>query len=248
MTSNLIRYALALEYTGDAFSGFQLQANAYTVQQAVEEALFKCFQIKCRIAGTSRTDAGVHAKAQVAIVDLNKSLSCERLMAALNSILPKSVRVIDVQRKPLDWNPRYQARSKIYHYLIYNRAVSSPFWEGRAYQLYKPLNIRAMRQGAKHLIGQHDFSSFQASGCSAKDPVRRIRKITIQKRNDVITCGFEGDGFLYHMVRNIIGSLVKVGLGTWSPEHIKEILEMKDRKCAGPTAPACGLYLEKIIF
>ncbi len=242
------RYALTLEYNGPAFAGFQLQSNAYTVQQALEEAVAERFREIRRVACASRTDAGVHALGQVAVVDLARHLAPQRVMGALNDSLPKTVRVVSCRPVPEEWHPRYQAKYKVYHYLIFNRRVTSVFWEGRACQILQPLNVPQMRKAAAGFIGRHDFAAFQSAGCQAKHTIREIHAITISQKGPLITLRFKGNAFLYHMVRNMVGSLIQVGKGKWPPACMKQILKSRDRSQAGPTAPACGLYLEKIVF
>ncbi len=242
------RYALTLEYNGLAFAGFQLQPNAYTVQQALEEVVLERFREERRVACASRTDAGVHARGQVAIVDLARPLAPQRLMGALNDTLPKTVRVVNCRRVSLDWVPRYRAKYKIYSYLIFNRPVTSFFWEGRAFQVMQPLDVDKMRKAMGYLIGRHDFACFQSSGCQAKHTVRELHAITISRKGPLITFRLQGNAFLYHMVRNIVGSAVQVGKGKWPYTHMKQVLKSRDRTQAGPTAPAYGLYLEKIVF
>ncbi len=161
-TNKLIRYAITLEYDGSAFAGFQIQPNGYTVQQALEEAIEKRFGFKSRIAVASRTDAGVHAKGQVAIFEMPKAVKPERITGALNSCLPKSVCIVKTKIVSPDWHPRYESLHKTYVYLIHDRDVYSPFWEGRAQQVKHSLDINKMRKAAVYLLGKHDFSSFQA--------------------------------------------------------------------------------------
>ncbi|MBN1596154.1 tRNA pseudouridine(38-40) synthase TruA [candidate division FCPU426 bacterium] len=242
------RYALTLEYDGAAFAGFQLQKNAHTVQAALEEAIWKRFREKRRVAAASRTDAGVHARGQVAVFDLAYALPLSKLPAALNSALPPAVRVLQAKKVPSRWEPRRSARNKTYVYLLYDRHIASPLWQGRAWQVFHPLDDRSLRQAAKYLKGRHDFSAFRASGCAARHAVRTVQSLSINRQGHLLTLRFTADAFLYHMVRNLVGTLVLVGKGKMTPGQVKNILHAKNRKLAGPTAPACGLYLEKIRF
>jgi tRNA pseudouridine38-40 synthase len=248
LQKTLTRYALTLEYDGAAFSGWQFQDNAPTVQAALEAAVQKRFKEKRRAGGASRTDAGVHARGQVAIIDLAHPIPAGKLAVALNTALPPTVRVLKARRVPATWDPRQQSTRKTYSYSIYNRKIYSPLQAGRAWQVQQPLNLAAMRQGAHHLLGRHDFSSFRATGCEAKHPIRTLSLLSLVKRGDLITLRVTADAFLYHMVRNLAGTLVEVGRGRFSPEQVKKILAARDRKGAGPTAPAEGLCLEAITF
>jgi tRNA pseudouridine38-40 synthase len=244
----LNRFAVILEYVGSGFAGWQFQENAGTVQAALEAAITKRFGEKRRVGGASRTDSGVHAHGQVAVFDLAYPIIPLRLVAALNSALPPSVRVIRAKRVPQGWDPRQKALEKSYVYLVHNRPVASPHWAGRAWQIYQKLDMAAMRQAARLLTGRRDFSSFRASGCESRSPVRHLKEITITRRGSIITFRFRADAFLYHMVRNLVGTLVEVGKARMPAQRMNAILEACNRKQAGPTAPAEGLYLEKIMF
>jgi len=242
------RYAIVLEYDGSAFAGFQLQKNEPTVQAALEEAIFVRFKEKRRVSAASRTDAGVHARGQVAVFDLAYCIPPKRLVAALNSALPLSVRVLQAKRVIPGWEPRKDTVNKTYTYYIHDREIHSPLWQGKAWQVLQKLDVKAMRQAAKFLLGRHDFSSFRAAGCMAKHPIRDLQILTIMRQGHLVKIRFTADAFLYHMVRNLVGTLVEVGRGKLPAAQVKNILHAKNRKLAGPTAPACGLYLEKIRF
>ncbi|MEW6516560.1 MAG: tRNA pseudouridine(38-40) synthase TruA [candidate division FCPU426 bacterium] len=242
------RFAVTLEYDGAAFAGFQLQPNAETVQAVLERALKRLFKEERRVAGASRTDSGVHARGQVAVFELAHALPPARLTAALNSALPPAARVVACRRVPAGWDPRQRARRKTYRYLVFNRPVFSPLWIGRAWQVAQPLDLDAMRRAARHLLGRRDFSAFRAAGCEARHPVRTLLQAGVQRRGPLLTFTFTADAFLYKMVRALAGTLVWVGQGRFKPADIPRILRGRDRAQAGPTAPACGLYLEKIVF
>ncbi|MCK5218472.1 tRNA pseudouridine(38-40) synthase TruA [bacterium] len=242
------RLAVLLEYDGSTFSGWQVQVNSHTVQAELEKAIWKAFREHRRVQGTSRTDAGVHARGQVAAFDLAYPLPAPRLVMALNKIMPPMVRVIKAWPVRLGWDPQRTAISKTYTYLIYNRPIYSPLRAGRAWQIFQSLDMEAMLRAAKCLVGQHDFSSFQATGGAAEDAVRRLTAITITRQSKLVKIKITGTGFVYRMVRNIIGTLVEVGKGRMKTTEVKKILMACNRKLAGPTAPAYGLYLEKIKF
>ena len=249
---------LSLQYDGTDYSGWQIQKNGTTIQGLLEDAIFSVTDVRSRVTGAGRTDAGVHALEQIAIFETASTLSPDVLLQALNANLPRDIRVTDSEECPENFHPRYRAKSKRYSYIISSK-VGSLFLNRYSWQLGFQLNIKAMREASEYLIGKHDFSSFQASGCSAKHPVRELTGITISDlpsiefitfRIDapIIKISIEGSAFLRHMVRNIVGTLVNIGKGKYPPEKIKEILGSKDRRNAGPTAPACGLFLGKITY
>lgn len=247
LRSTLRRFALTLEYDGAAFAGWQYQENAPTVQAALEAAIGRLFRERRRVGGASRTDAGVHALGQVAVFDLAHPLPAARLVAALNSVLPPSIRVLSARTVARDWDPRRTSRRKTYRYLIHDRAVASPLWAGRAWQVLRRLDLAAMERTAGVLVGRHDFSAFRAAGCQAEHPVRTVYALTLARRGDLITIRVSADAFLYHMVRNLVGTLVEVGRGRMTPAQVRRVLRTRDRTQAGPTAPAEGLYLERIV-
>lgn len=244
----LTRFAAQLEYEGSAFSGWQFQINAQSVQAALEAAIEKRFHEVRRVGGASRTDAGVHARGQVAMFDLAYSIPARRLVTALNSALPRGVRVLRCWRVPTNWDPRRAALQKTYAYWVFNRPVESPLWQGRVWQVYQPLDLAAMRRAARWLKGRHDFSAFRAAGCEAVSPIRTLKALTVHRSGPLITLKATADAFLYHMVRNLVGTLVEVGKGRIAPDQVRAILRSRQRMNAGPTAPACGLYLERIRF
>jgi tRNA pseudouridine38-40 synthase len=250
---------LTLQYDGTDYSGWQIQKTGATIQGHLEDAIFSVTNERSRITGAGRTDAGVHAFEQVVIFETASTLSADILLQALNANLPNDISITCCEECPEDFHPRYRAKQKRYSYIISNKTPGSVFLNRYSWQMHYQLDVKAMREASKYLIGRHDFSSFQASGCSAKHPVRELNNITISNlpsldfitfRIDtpVIKITMEGNAFLRHMVRNIAGTLVDIGRGKYPPEKIKDILETKDRKNAGPTAPACGLFLEKITY
>jgi len=242
------RYAVVLEYDGSVFAGWQYQANAHTVQAALEAAIRTRFGEQPRVGGASRTDSGVHARGQVAVFDLAHPIPASRLVPALNSTLPPAVRVLKAKRVAEGWDPRRASSGKTYSYLIQDRLVSSPLWTGRVWQVYQRLDLAAMRRAASTLLGRHDFSSFRASGCVARHPIRTVRNLTVSRQNGLIRIRITADAFLYHMVRNIVGTLVEIGRDRIPVSQMAAILKAGNRKAAGPTAPAQGLYLDKIYF
>jgi tRNA pseudouridine38-40 synthase len=193
--------------------------------------------------GSGRTDAGVHAYGQVAHFDLEKLHAPERIVGALNFYLKNhKISILNCEIVPKEFHARFSAKSRSYIYKIINRSARLCLDHNRAWHIKVPLDVGAMQKAATYLIGKHDFSSFRAQGCAANSPIRSISAISISRYRDDIQIYVKAPSFLYHMVRNIVGSLVMVGKGSWPPEYILEILEAKDRSIAGPTAPACGLY------
>ena len=250
---------LTLQYDGTDYSGWQIQKNGTTIQGLLEDAIFSVTGNRSRVTGAGRTDAGVHAFEQVAVFETASTLSPDVFLQALNANLPRDIRITRSEDCPEDFHPRYRAKQKRYSYIISNRTPGSVFLNRYSWQMNFQLNIEAMKEASKYLIGRYDFSSFQASGCSAKHPVRELNNITISNQPSIefitfridtpaIKITIEGNAFLRHMVRNITGTLVDIGKGKYSPEKIKEILGSRDRRSAGQTAPACGLFLEKITY
>jgi tRNA pseudouridine38-40 synthase len=250
---------ITIQYDGTDYSGWQVQVKETTIQELLEKALFAVTGEQTRITGAGRTDAGVHALEQAAAFKTGSTLGPDVLLRALNANLPDDIRIINAEEVSEDFHPRYDARTKTYSYLISCKGPYSVFLKRYSWQLpYQP-NCEAMKQAADYLTGRHDFSGFRASGCSAKNPVREIHNIEIQELESVdfmglkfniplIKISIQANAFLRHMARNIAGTLTEVGTGKRSPENLKEILEAKDRRKAGKTAPACGLFLEKIVY
>lgn len=250
---------LTLQYDGTLYSGWQIQKNASTVQGFLENALLNITGESLKVTGASRTDAGVHALEQVASFMTKSNLEPQVFLRAINAHLPEDIRVINAEECPADFHPRYSAQNKTYSYLISRKGAYSVFLKRYSWQMPYQLNCDAMRAAARHISGKHDFSSFRASGCSAKNPVRDLMKIEISQLDSinfmalafnapVIMISIQANAFLRHMARNIVGTLVDIGKGDFPPERMKEILESKDRRIAGKTAPAYGLFLEKIIY
>ncbi|AZR74750.1 tRNA pseudouridine(38,39,40) synthase TruA [Anoxybacter fermentans] len=245
-----MRYFKAiLEYDGTNYNGWQRQINtSMTIQEKIEDALTVITKKHISVVAASRTDAGVHAYGQVIGFKLENNIPTERIPIAVNSLLPKDIRMKDIEEVDPDFHPRFHAKGKIYQYLIETGPIQSVFRRNYAYHVPQNLNLEGMQKAAQYLIGKHDFSSFRASGCSAKSPVRNLKRIEIFQEKDLLRLEFEGEGFLYNMVRILTGTLIYVGLGKFTPYKVKEILEARDRTLAGPTAPAHGLYLMKVFY
>jgi len=254
---------LILEYDGTDFNGWQTQTarranqkqntseiNKRTVQNELEEALQTIFNKKPKVVGSGRTDSGVHAWGQVAHFKTTSSMPLTEMRNAINANLPDDVAIIDIAKAAENFHAQYDAKSKIYRYTILNRSNRTPL--GRNYHLFYPytLNLRSMREEAKSLIGRKDFKSFTATDPSKtpRSTIRTVKCVNIMKRGDLILIDIEANGFLYKMVRNIVGTLLAVGSGTKSKGSIKDILAQKDRNAAGPTAKAKGLALMRVEY
>lgn len=242
---------LILAYDGTAYHGFQKQSGSGlpTIQETLERCLAELSGSAIKVAGAGRTDAGVHARGQVVSFAIGGwAIPSDRIAAALNGLLPDDIVVVEANEVPADFHARYSAVAKTYGYTIFNRRVGSPFKRLYSLQVREPLEIAAMRQAARYLVGRHDFSSFQATGRPVKSAVRLLSKAEIGCEPPLVCLTFRADGFLYHMVRVMVGTLIEIGLGRLDPESMRDIIAARDRKRAGPTAPACGLCLEEVEY
>lgn len=254
----MTRWKLIIEYDGQSFAGWQRQENAPSVQQAVEDAITKFCQQELRLHAAGRTDAGVHARGQVAHFDLDygdRPLSGYELAKALNYHLgDHAVSVVTAESVSDEFHARFDAVNKLYTYRIANRPARPAIDSGRVWHVKRPLNVDAMREGAKYLIGHHDFTTFRDSECQAKTPLRTLDRLDIESgpydgQGGVdIRIHAEARSFLHHQVRNMVGTLSLVGEGKWAPADIATALAAKDRTKGGPTAPSDGLYLVRIDY
>ncbi|MFC1548970.1 tRNA pseudouridine(38-40) synthase TruA [Candidatus Omnitrophota bacterium] len=239
---------LTITYDGTDYRGWQVQKNGQTVQEEMERAVKKVFGKRHRIYGASRTDAGVHAEQQVANFKVSSNIPIKSVQPALNAALPENIVVTGAEEVPVDFNSRFDAKSKLYRYRIINKKHRDPFAEKYSWRVSYQLDVPLMKKEAACLIGKHDFKSFQASDKRERASVRRILSVDIKKNKEDITIDIKGDGFLYNMVRNIVGTLVDIGRGYLPPGSMKTVLKNKDRTKAGPTAPAKGLYLINVNY
>lgn len=237
------RVMIVVAYDGTKYCGWQVQPNGVTIQEVLERHLSELLKEPVSVLGASRTDAGVHALGNAAVFDTNSRMPGEKISYALNQRLPEDIRIQESKEVPLDFHPRYQKSEKTYEYRILNRRFPIPTERFYSHFTYVPLDVEQMRKAAEHLIGEHDFKSFCGTGAQVKTTVRNVTGLTIQKNGDEIIIRVTGMGFLYNMVRIIAGTLMEVGCGKYPPEYVKEILEARDRKMAGNTAPARGLTL-----
>lgn len=239
---------LIIEYKGTNYSGFQRQSSRPTVQATLEKALSQILQEAVEVIGAGRTDAGVHAKGQVANFLTDSGMDCGRIRWSANSLLPNDVVIKEAAEVNESFHARRDAVSREYKYLILNRDYPSPFWSDFSYFYPLVLNVEDMQEAALSLKGKHDFSSFCVAESKPKNCVRDLQKISVKKKNDLIHVDFKADAFLHNMVRTIVGTLIQVGTGKLKAEKMQEILEARDRTKAGPTAPACGLALMQVDY
>jgi tRNA pseudouridine38-40 synthase len=246
-------FKITLSYDGTDFAGFQRQANARSVQAEIEAALAPIEGTAVTVAGAGRTDSGVHALGQVASFRLASAIAARDLLHALNARLPEDVRVLTVDEAAAGFQARFSARSKVYRYRISNTRVMSPFQRRFAWHVSRKLDIDAMTAAASELVGEHDFSCFQAAGGHVRSSIRTVTRSLWTEEplaggGRLLTYEIGGTGFLKYMVRTIIGTLAEVGDGRRTPQSIRELLLSKNRAAAGPTAPPTGLYLVRVDY
>ena len=239
---------LILEYDGTRFCGWQLQPNAPSVQGALERAVAVALREPVRILAAGRTDAGVHARGQVAVFRTTQRPDLAVLRRSLNALAGPDIAVVAADAVDDGFDPRRDARSRVYAYYILNRSAPSPLWRQRAWHVPYGLDLEPMRTAAALLQGEQDFSSFRGADCSARDAVRRTMASRLTRDGDMVSYEIEASGFLRHMVRNIVGTLVEVGRGALDVARFAEILAARDRRQAGPMAPAWGLYLVRVCY
>ena len=239
---------LVIEYAGQAYHGWQVQPDRPTIQGRVAQALQDLLGVRPALIGASRTDSGVHALGQVAHFQTASRLSTADIRRALNHRLPPDIRVLAADEVPPDFDARRSALAKRYAYLILNRPVPSPFWEGRAWWVPGPLDLSGMTRALACLRGKHDFAAFCAASGRNRNPVCHVFSARIRARREVIGVFLSADSFLHHMVRNIVGTLVEIGRGHSHPEWMADLLLGRDRRLAGATAPPDGLYLLRVTY
>jgi tRNA pseudouridine38-40 synthase len=247
---------LQIEYDGTNYAGWQTQQTTPharrkrpTIQQTIVRVLQKILRERVELIVSGRTDAGVHALAQVASFKTDSSLPAEKIRQALNALLPQDIAISGIEEVPLNFHPLRAAKSKIYRYSILNRQYKPALLKNQVYFCPFPLDLNLMRRAARVLVGRHDFKAFCATGSSARSTVRTVKKLNIEKRPpDLIIIEIEAVGFLYKMARNIVGTLIEVGRGRLLPGALRSILLSEDRRRAGPTAPAQGLCLVRVRY
>ena len=243
------RYKIKIEYEGTPFVGWQFQKNGQSVQEVLQKAIFNFSKENVIVTGAGRTDSGVHALAQIAHFDLKKKIQKKNLLPAINqNISNKSVTVLKINRVNKKFHARYDAQKRTYLYLIINRQSPLTLQKNKAWHIRKKLDIKAMKKGAKLLLGTHDFSTYRAASCEAKSPVRTMEKILIKKNKDKISLQFTSRSFLQQQVRSMVGCIKYLGEGKWNIDAFQKAFKSKKRSKCAPPAPACGLYLKNIIY
>lgn len=243
--------SLTIEYDGTNYCGWQPQKQNNlkpSIHEIIESALRQILKEKIKLIGSGRTDSGVHARHQVANFKTGSNILAANLRKGLNSILPKDILIKKVSGAPLDFHSRFSAKSKTYRYVILNRAYHDPFLRNYAYFYPLALDIKAMRREARALLGRHNFAAFRASAGKGRNPLKTLKKIRITKAKELIYIDVAADGFLYNMARNIAGTLIDIGRGKLGKGSLKKILISRDRRKAGFTAPARGLFLMDVAY
>ncbi len=243
------RLKLVLEYDGTHYVGWQIQLNGPSVQARVQHALEQLVGSPVSLMAAGRTDSGVHARGQVVAFDSPRELPLKAYAKGLNSLLPRDIAVVSAAEVAPEFDPRRWSTGKRYRYLINNRSMRSPLCRFTHWEIFKPLDTAAMSTAAVHLLGKHDFSAFRASNCQAAHAIRALTRVDVSGvPGDEIAFVVEGTAFLKHMVRNLVGTLVEVGRGRYPPPWVKTVLEGKDRRKAGSTAPPQGLCMEEVFY
>lgn len=244
-------YKLLITYEGTHYHGWQIQPNGVSIQELIEKALHTITSEKIKITGAGRTDAGVHALGQVAHFHTNQPLMLTRVQGSLNGLLPKDIRILSIEQVPDNFHAQYSALSKLYRYHLYIEKVSNPFLRYISWHIPYALDLEKLKEATSYFIGTHDFTAFaneSHKGVAAHDPIRTMTRIEILPEKGGLAIELEADGFLYKMVRNIIGVCVECAAGKREPKEVISILASRDRKRAGPAAPAQGLFLVKVDY
>ena len=243
------RVRLAIRYAGTAYRGFQIQPDGPTIQSVLQDALGRLLQEPVTVRAAGRTDAGVHAREQVVDFADGGRRDVGTVVRGGNALLPPDIRILSAEDVPLSFDARRRARSKEYRYFLYLHPVSSPFLCPYSWHIEKSLDLHAMREGIAHVVGEHDFASFRGQGCTARTTIRTIHRAEITEEYPFLhSISLSGDGFLRHMVRNIVGTLVDVGGRKTDPDRMRQLLALRDRTLAGATAPPRGLFLWKVSY
>jgi tRNA pseudouridine38-40 synthase len=251
MHNHLFHYKIIISYDGTNYKGWQIQPNGVSVQEVIQNTMDVILKEKVVIRGSGRTDTGVHAKAQVAHFKYGFELDSHRFLYSMNSLLPADIRILSIEKTTPDFHAQHSATGKTYHYHIHLNAVFSPFKYKHSWHIHQSLNLAEMEKAAIAFLGTHDFTSFANEahlGACAKDPVRTLKRLDIIHEEGGIRLEFEGDGFLYKMVRNITGFLVDVGRGRRNASDLQALFAAKNRQLASKAAPACGLFLVTVHY
>lgn len=245
----MTRWKITIEYDGGPFVGWQRQAEGASVQGSIETAIKKFSQEKVTLYGAGRTDSGVHALAQVAHFEITKEVGADTVRDALNFHLkPAPIAILSAEAVDNTFNARVSATARHYRYRILNRRSPATLLFGRVWHQPQSLNVEAMHDAAQVLVGHHDFTSFRATNCQSKSPIKTLDRLTVIRDADEVIIDASARSFLHHQIRNFVGTLKLVGDGKWSRKEVKEALDAKSRAAAGPTAPSDGLYLLRIDY
>jgi len=241
---------IEIEYDGTEYHGWQVQPNGITIQAVLQDRLSQILQEPVTVVGSGRTDAGVHARCQVANFHTASSLPCGNMQKAMNALLPGDIALTKVQEVPSAFHARFSAKSKVYRYQIYNSVTKPALLRRYVWHIRRSLDIASMNDSVRHLVGTYDYSSFCGSGDHCRTHERTVMTAAFRQEGDdpLVVFTIEADGFLRHMVRNIVGTAVEAGVGVLAPEELPAIRDKQDRTAAGPTAPPQGLFLEKVIY
>ena len=244
------RYQVVIEYDGTNFHGFQIQKKGNTVQKLIQSTISKILKEKIKIIGSGRTDSGVHAWGQSAHFDAKKKIiNTVKFIQSLNFFLnKKQISITTLKKRNSNFNARYSAKERIYEYVIINRLAPPSIERNRAWHIRKKLDLKMIKKGAKKLSGTYDFSTFRASNCYSKSPVKTLKKIKVKRLNEKITIQFKSKSFLRNQVRSMVGCLKYLGEKKWSIKKFESVFESKNRKLCAPPAPAHGLYLFKVNY
>lgn len=243
-----MRIALGIEYNGNGYYGWQAQHGLPTIQSTLETAISKVANETITIFCAGRTDANVHATGQVVHFDTHAKRHIDAWIWGTNSYLPPTIVVRWARAVDYRFHARFKATARRYRYIIFNHPIRPAILSTRVAWHYYPLDVERMREAAKHLLGEQDFSSFRSSQCNSKSPMRNITELNIARRGDFIILEIQANAFLHHMVRNIAGTLIKIGANSKQPDWIHEVLSAKSRRAAAETAPADGLYLTRVVY
>tara|TARA_X000001036_G_scaffold333400_1_gene312218 strand:- start:3327 stop:4067 length:741 start_codon:yes stop_codon:yes gene_type:complete len=246
----MFNYQIIIEYLGTNYVGWQIQKNGASVQSIIQKTLKKVLKSKIKIIGSGRTDAGVHAKGQSANFIYNQEIKNKyKFLSSMNFFLKdKSISIIKINKKNINFNARHKVKKKRYKYIILNRLITSPLYENRSWLIKKKLDIIQMKKGIKFFLGKHNFTAMRAASCVARSPIKTITKAEIRKKGNKIVIIFESKSFLQKQVRSMVGCLKYVGENKWTPEKIKFVIKQKKREFCAPPAPPDGLYLERVFY
>lgn len=239
---------MTIQYDGSDYHGWQVQSNALTVQEVFQNAVEKVFRSRLDIKGCSRTDSGVHANMYCVSLKTDMNIDCLGALRAMNTALPQDIAVIDCREVPSDFHPRYSCKSKEYVYKIYNGSIRNPFLQKYTFHYRYALDAELMDREAQAFLGKHDFSGFCSARSDIEDTVRCVKNVSVKREGDMVLFTVEADGFLYNMVRIMVGTLLFVNEGKIKPGELKDVIESKDRSRAGKTAPPQGLYLNRVNY